>query len=171
MGWEVPTLPGDPTVGPWQDASRCGPAPALQRKCTNFLINLIWKSKAFSFRSCPAPGSLMDTRQGWRGAKHGPACRRAIKLSLLKGRKRSVTALGRAAAGVKVLREQVRPGNLLQGGFFSFHSPPFCRGTEILRLFLLACLCFSAGCSRGDVGGMASAVMGAWCVSPPGKAR
>lgn len=38
---------------------------------------------------------------------------REMKLLLLKGRRRSVTALGRAAAGVRVLRELVRSGNLL----------------------------------------------------------
>lgn len=38
---------------------------------------------------------------------------REIKLLLLKERMRSVTALERVAVGVKVLRELVRPGNLL----------------------------------------------------------
>lgn len=66
-GQEVPTLPRNP--------DRICPTPglSLQRKCTHFLINLIWASKAFPFRSCPVPGSLMDPRQG---VKHGPACRR-----------------------------------------------------------------------------------------------
>lgn len=73
MGQEVPTLPGDPDTQPWQDESHPGPVLTLQRKCTHFLINLIWGSKAFPFRSCPVPGSLMDPRQG---VKHGPACRR-----------------------------------------------------------------------------------------------
>lgn len=61
----------------WQYASHHGQPLALPRKCSNFLINLIWKSKAFSFKSCPASGSLMDTRQGWQGVKHGPAHRRS----------------------------------------------------------------------------------------------
>ena len=49
---------------------------------------------------------------GLAGSEAWP-CMQEIKLLLLKGRKRSVTALGRAAVGVEVLRELVRPGNLL----------------------------------------------------------
>lgn len=54
----------------------------------------------------------MDTRQGWQGVKHGPARRRS-NYCYQREKKRSVTGLGRAAAGVRLLRELVRPGNLL----------------------------------------------------------
>lgn len=49
---------------------------------------------------------------GLAGSEAWP-CTQEIKLLLSKGKKRSVTGLGRAAAGVRVLREMVRPANLL----------------------------------------------------------
>lgn len=49
---------------------------------------------------------------GLAGSEAWP-CMQEIKLLLLKERNRSVTVLGRAAAGVGVLRELVRQENLL----------------------------------------------------------
>lgn len=57
-------------------------------------------------------GVVDGSQAGLAGSEAWP-CMQEIKLLLLKERMRSVTELGRVAVGVRVLRELVRPGNLL----------------------------------------------------------